>query len=138
MIEISKETGLGWTTFDVDDAGGTARDIRSDTTNLDWSMPRAVQDVTGLDKSAMERLLLLADFSGTANGVFDDGTDLAHDVLKTVSSTSVNRTISIVISGQTLPNECLITDYALTRGTGGEFTWSAPFVLADGTVPTWA
>ncbi|MFD5709479.1 hypothetical protein ACFWHW_03640 [Streptomyces pharetrae] len=135
---MAKETGLGWTTFSVDDSGGTARDIRNDCTNIDWSMPRGVQDVTGIDKSAIERLLLLADFSGTANGVFNDAANASHSVLKTVSSTSVNRTISIGVSGQTLANECLITDYALTRAASGEFTWSAPFSLADGTVPTWS
>lgn len=135
---MAKESGLGWTTLNVDDAAGTARDLRNDCTNLDWSMPRGVQDVTGIDKSAIERLLLLADFSGNFNGVFDDGTNLAHSVLKTVSSTSVARTVGIVISGQTLNNECLLTDYALTRAASGEFTWQTPFSLADGTVPTWS
>ncbi|MFI1562205.1 hypothetical protein ACH4ZX_03925 [Streptomyces sp. NPDC020490] len=135
---MAKESGLGWTTLNVDDSSGTARDIRNDVTNLDWSMPRGVQDVTGIDKSAIERLLLLADFSGNMNGVFDDGSNLAHAVLKTVGSTSVARTIGIVISGQTLNNECLITDYALTRAASGEFTWQAPFSLQDGTTPTWS
>jgi hypothetical protein len=135
---MAKESGLGWTTLNVDDSGGNARDIRNDVTNLDWSMPRGVQDATGIDKSAIERILLLADFSGTMNGVFDDGSNLAHDVLKTVGSTSVTRSIGIVISGQTLNNECLITDYALTRAQSGEFTYSAPFSLANGAVPTWS
>ena len=135
---MAKESGLGWTTLNVDDSGGNARDIRNDVTNLDWSMPRGVQDATGIDKSAIERLLLLADFSGTMTGVFDDGSNRAHDVLKTVGSTSVTRSIGIVISGQTLNNECLITDYALTRAQSGEFTYSAPFSLANGAVPTWS
>ncbi|MET8475434.1 hypothetical protein ABZY90_19540 [Streptomyces sp. NPDC006422] len=135
---MAKENGLGWTTLNVDDSGGNARDIRTDVTNLDWSMPRGVQDSTGIDKSAIERILLLADFSGTMNGVFDDDSNLAHDVLKTVGSTSVARSIGIVISGQTLNNECLVTDYALTRAASGEFTWSAPFSLQNGAVPTWS
>lgn len=136
---MAKQNGLGWTTLSVDDSGGTARDIRNDVTNLDWSMPRGVQDVTGIDKSAIERILLLADFSGNMNGPFDPAAaPSSHAVLKTVSSTSVNRTISIVIAAQTLNNECLITDYALTRAASGEFTWQAPFSLSDGTVPTWS
>ncbi|WP_260859751.1 hypothetical protein [Streptomyces cupreus] len=132
------ESGLGWTTFSVDDSAGTARDIRSSTFNLDWTMPRGVWDTTALTQSANARTLLLADFSGTCAGGFDDGTNLAHSVFKTVSSTSVNRTMSIVISGQTLNNEVLLTDYALNRAQTGEFTWSVPFQLADGTVPTWS
>ncbi len=132
------ESGLGWTSFNVDDSGGSARDIRTSTFNLDWTMPRGVQDITSLAESAVARLLLLADFSGTCAGGFDDGANLAHAVFKTVSSTSVERTMGITISGQTLNNEVLLTDYALTRAQSGEFTWSVPFSLADGTVPTWS
>lgn len=97
-----------------------------------------MQDVTGIDKSAMERLLLLTDFSVTPNGVFNDATDFSHDVFKTVPSTSVARTVTITVSGQTLANEVLFTDYALTRAADGSLTWTAPGVLADGTVPTWS
>lgn len=86
----------------------------------------------------MERLLLLADFSITLNGVFDDGANLSHAVFKTVPSTSVARTVSLGVSGQTLANECLFTDYSLTRSQSGELTWTAPGVLSDGTVPTWS
>lgn len=122
----------------VDDSGGTPRDIRNDITSFDFATPRDVQDVTGIDKSAMERLLLLADYSINLNGVFNDAANLSHTVFRTVPSTSVARTVSINVSGQTLPNECLFTDYALTRGEKGELTWKAPGVLSDGTVPTWA
>ena len=134
---MAKESGLGWTTCSVDDAAGTARAIKNDVTNLQFATPRAVQDVTGIDKSAMERLLLLADFSITLNGVFNDATGQAHDVFKTVPSTSVLRTVTLAVSGQTLNNECLLTDYPLSRSDSGELTWAVPGVLADGTVPTW-
>ena len=132
------ESGLGWSTFNLDDSGGTPRDLRSDVFTLDWTMPRGVQDITALSQSAMARLLLLADFSGTFTVGFDDASNLAHAVLKTISSTSVNRTMGIVISGQTLNNEVLLTDLAMTRAQSGEFTGSVPFQLADGTVPTWS
>ncbi|MER7813795.1 hypothetical protein [Streptomyces sp. NPDC096153] len=135
---MAKESGLGWTTCSVDDAGANARAIKNDITNLQFATPRAVQDVTGIDKSAMERLLLLADFSVTLNGVFNDATNMSHDVFKTVPSTSVARTVTLTVSGQTLANECLFTDYPLTRSDSGELTFAVPGVLADGTVPTWA
>jgi hypothetical protein len=135
---MAKESGLGWTTLSVDDSGGTARAIKNDVTSLEFATPRDVQDITGVDKSAMERLLLLADFSVGLNGVFNDASNQAHDVFKTVPSTSVVRTVTLAVSGQTLANECLFTDYGLSRGEKGELTWKAPGVLADGTVPTWA
>lgn len=138
MSKIAKESGLGWTTLSVDDSSGTPRDIRNDITNLEFATPRATQEVTGIDKSAMERLLLLADFTITLNGVFNDAANLSHSVFKTVPSTSVARTVSIAVSGQTLANECVFTDYPLTRSDSGELTWAVPGSLSDGTVPTWS
>lgn len=135
---MAKETGLGWTTLSVDDSAGAAQAIKNDVTNFEFATPRGVQDVTGVDKSAMERLLLLADFSIGLNGVFNDAAGASHAVFKTVPSTSVLRTVSLAVSGQTLANECLFTDYQLTRAQSGELTWQAPGVLADGTVPTWS
>lgn len=135
---MGKENGLGWTTLSVDDSGGSVQAIKNDITNFAFATPRAVQDVTGVDKSAMERLLLLADFSIDLNGVFNDAAGASHAVFKTVPSTSVARTVSLAISGQTLANECLFTDYALQRAASGELTWAAPGVLSDGTVPTWS
>jgi hypothetical protein len=138
-VAIAKVSGLGWTTCSVDDSGGTARALINDVTDLDFSTPRAVQDITGIDKSAIERLLLLADFSVTLNGVANFGaTTTAHAVFSTVPSTSVNRTVTLTVATKTLANECLFTDYQLKRAAGGELTFSAPGVLADGAVPTWS
>lgn len=135
---MAKESGLGWTTLSVDDSAGAVKAIKNDITNFQFATPRAVQDVTGIDKFAMERLLLLADFSITLNGVFNDATDFSHEVFKTVPSTSVARTVTLTVSGQTIAPECLFTDYALTRADDGALTWAAPGVLSNGTAPTWS
>jgi hypothetical protein len=135
---MAKETGLGWSALSVDDSAGSARDIRNDITNFQFATPRGIQDVTGVNMSAFERLLLLADFTVTNNGVFNDASNMSHSVFKTVPSTSVARTTTLTVSGQTLAGELLYTDYALTRAQSGELTWTAPGVLADGQVPTWS
>lgn len=136
---MAKESGLAWTTCSIDDSGGTLRAIINDVTNLQFAMPRGVQDVTGIDKSAIERLLLLADFSSTLNYVFNDAaTTGAHTVLKTIPSTSVVRTFTLVVSGQTLTNEVIASDLQYTRAQTGEFTATVPLALADGAVPTWS
>lgn len=136
---MAKQSGVGWTTLSVDDSGGSVNAIKNDVTNFEFSTPRGVQDITGVDKSANERLLLLADFSITLNGVanFAAGAT-AHTVFADVSSTSVQRTVSLGIGGKTLANECLFSDYSFTRADSGELTWSAPGSLANGAVPTWA
>lgn len=135
---MAKENGLGISALSVDDSGGSARDIRNDIVSFEFATPRAVQEVTGIDKSAMERLLLLADFNITLDGVFNDAANMSHAVFKTVPSTSVARTVSLNISGQTLANECLFTDYPLSRSDSGELTFSVEGLLSDGAVPTWS
>ncbi len=135
---MAKESGLGWTTLSVDGSDTAANDIRNDVTNFEFATPRAVQEVTGIDVSAMERLLLLADFSITMNGVFNDDADKSHATFKDVGSTSVTRTVAIAVSGQTLSTECLLTDYQLSRGDDGSLTWSVPGVLQSGIAPTWS
>lgn len=132
---MAKENGLGWTALDVDDEAGSAQDLRSDVNSLEFATPRAVLEVTGIDKSAMERLHGLADFSATLTFTFDDATaDSVHDVFKDLSNV---RTLAITVSAQILSNEVLFTDYALSRGTDGSFGGTAPCVLANGVVPTW-
>lgn len=120
----------------MDNASGTPADIRNDVTAVQFSTPRAVQDVTGIDKSANERLLLLADASITLDTVFNPTG--AHLVFATVPSTSVARTTSLGVGGKSLAMEMLYTDYPLQRSNTGELTASIPGSLADGTVPTWA
>jgi hypothetical protein len=135
---LAKVSGLGWTTLSLDDGSGSPIDIKNDITDLDMATPRAVQDVTGVDKSAFERILLLADFSATLNGVFDPAASKAHVVLSTASSSNQVRSFASTIQAKTLNVETLLTDYPLKRAASGEFTFSAPLVLADGNVPTWA
>jgi hypothetical protein len=134
---MAKESGLGMSVI-IDDSGGSARTISNDITSIDIATPREEQDITGLDKSARERLLLLADFTVSISGVFNDASNMSHDVFKTVPSTSVARTTTTAISGQTLPGELFYTDYAVARGGDGSLVWSAPGALAGGVVPTWA
>lgn len=105
-------------------------------TNWDISTPRAAQDVTGVDKAAIERLLLLADCSVTLALVFN--ATGAHLVFRTVPSTSVARTSTFTINGVTLAPKILYTDYKVTRAANGALTCSAPGSLADGVVPLWS
>jgi hypothetical protein len=137
---------MAQTSLQVGDASNALQDIRTDVTNWNFSTPRNTQDVTGVDKSAIERLALLADFSITLNGVFDPGTNLEHAVFSTVSSTSVNRAVAITINGKNMNmgttgagnGAVLFTDYQISRPQDGSLTYSAPGVGSTGTVPTWS
>ena len=138
-----KTSGLGGAIL-VADSSQSAQTITNDVTNYQFSTPRAVQDVTGVDKSANERILLLADYSVTLNGVFNyTSSPNSHEVFSTIPSTSVNRSVEIDPLGTTsgmplLAVNCLLTDYQLTRAATGELTWQVPGSLADGTPPAWS
>jgi hypothetical protein len=135
---MAKEAGFPFS-LSVDDSAGAAKDIANDVASLQISTPRGVQDVTGIDSSAMERLLLLADGSVTLTGAaFNDAANKSFAVFKTVSSSSIQRTTTLAVSGQTLAMEMIYTDFSHARGQDGSLTWSAPGVLANGVVPTWA
>lgn len=127
----------------MEDSSSTVQTITNDITNYSFTTPRAVQDITGVDKSANERLLLLADYSVTLNGVFNDASNMSHAVFSTIPSTSVTRSVEIDPIGTTTGNpkltvNCLLTDYQITRAATGELTFQVPGSLADGSVPTWS
>lgn len=137
---MAKQSGIAWTAFSIDDSAGTPRDIRNDITDFNFATPRGTQDITGIDKSAHEVQLLLADFSCTVNGVPNMGaipSATSHGVFGSIPSSNVNRTTTITLGGRTLAPEVLYTDYQIKRDADGKLTYAVPGVLADGTIPTW-
>lgn len=138
---MAKESGLGVSVFSIDDSGGTARAVLNDVTQLNISTPSAMQDVTGLDKSAMERLHLLADGQIQFTYVFNDAaTTGIFTVLKdyrTIFAGQVGRTILFTHSAQILSMETLLSDFPFTRAADGSLTGQATGMLSNGTVPIW-
>ncbi len=138
---MAKTSGLGAAVI-VADAGGTPRTISNDVGEFQFSTPKGVQETTGVDKSAKERLLLLADFSVSMKGVVNTAANMSHAVFSTVSSTWVNRSVSIAPTANNatpiLVCNCVLSDYAISRAAAGELTWDVKGDLADGAVPTWA
>lgn len=138
---MAKINGLGAAII-VADSGSVARTISNDVTDFQISTPRAVQDITGVDKSAHERLLLLADFSVSLKGVVNTAANMSHAVFSTVPSTSVTRSCSVAptSNGATPILVCntLFSDYSVTRAAAGELTWDVKGDLADGATPSWA
>ena len=138
---MAKQTGLG-ATVSVDDSGGTVRAITNDVQSFQFAMPRGVLDDTGVDKSAIERTLLLADFSVslTTTAINFAAAPSFHDCFKTVPSTTVGRTTAILCGtgGGTITAEVLYTDYQLTRGQDGALGATVPGVLQNGVAPAWS
>ncbi len=141
---MAKESGLGWTLFSIDDSGGTQRALVNDALNIDWDMPRETLDVTGLDLSAHERLIGLADFTLNVTLAFNDhATVSSFNVLKTIASTDVARELAATISGQKLYDGAAnfipvwLTSAALARVADGSFQFTATAILSNGLLPQW-
>ena len=135
---MAKQSGLG-DYLAVDDSGGSARDISNDVTNATFNKGTSLQEITGIDKSAVERLQLLGDGTVSINGVYNSASNKSHDVFKTQSGT---RTVTYAVGGNTSSNpelemEMLVSAYNLDRAADGSLTWSAELSLQSGTVPTW-
>jgi hypothetical protein len=138
---MAKSSGLG-ATFSIDDGAAALQNVSNDILSFNLSTPRGSADITGLDKSAVEKLLLLADGKVSITGAFNPtATTGLHTVLRTISSTSVVRTVTIVFNSTptaTLTMEMVGTNYAVARGADGNVTLTADFELASGTAPTWS
>ena len=114
-------SGIAWTTMNVRKSdGSTIVDIRPDCTNLDWTTPLAVQDITSINESAHARLPLLMDFQLNLGVLFNPTG--AHLVFRDLASGTTTRSTAIVVGGATLNNNCIITDYPVTRGNDGSMT----------------
>jgi hypothetical protein len=135
---MAKESGIGFSVT-LDDSSGAGQDISNDVTNLSLNTTQGMQDITGLDSTAIERLGLLRDGEVALSGVFNDAAGQSHAVLKDYYATTGGaRTMALAVSGQTLSMEMLIENYNLTRGTDGSLTWTATARLQSGTTPTWS
>lgn len=138
---MAKSSGIT-TTLSVDDSAGTLRDISTAVLSFDIATPRGVADITGLDKSAIERLLLLSDGTVTLNMQYDPtATTGQHTVFRTMSSSSVTRTVTTLINSTptaTLSMEMICNEYNLSRGQDGNLLATATLELANGAVPTWS
>jgi hypothetical protein len=138
---MAKSSGIT-TTFSIDDSAGSLKDVSTAVLSFDVSTPRGHADITGLDKSAIERLLLQSDGQVTINGQYDPtATTGLHTVLRTMSSSSAARTVTILVNSTptaTLSMEMICTEYTLNRGQDGNLTCSATLMLQNGAVPTWS
>lgn len=132
---MPKESGLGMTVA-VDDSGGTPRQIENDITSLNFGTPQGLLDVTGLDKSAFERIIGLSDGTVSGTAAFNDAAGASSfQVFKTRTG---SRTVTIVHSGQTLTMEMSVETADWARGNDGSLLLSFSLALNNGTVPTWS
>lgn len=133
---MAKTSGIT-TTVTVDDATGNPNAISNDVTSITTNTSRGVQDVTGVDKAAMERILLLSDGTIQLQGVFNTTASMSHATLSTVTDNDT-RTVALGFPGATLTMEMVLHSYNVNRAQDGSLTWTSDLSLADGTAPAWS
>lgn len=125
---MAKVSGL---TTSVTVAGN---DISNDVLSMNVDTPYGVQDITGLDKSAVERIMLRADLTGTLNFAYNTAASRSHATLKTPGSKSF---VLVYPGPATLTFTAVTTNYALSMGAAGSLVGSCNFSLSSGTAAAW-
>ena len=123
----------------VANSNGGVVDISNDVNSVTLNTSRGEQNITGLDKEAIERLLLLTDAELGLTGVFNEA--LSHRVFRDCGAGNP-RAVSITLPGggalDVLALNLVFSSYVVSRGADGALTWTAPGKLADGAVPGWS
>ena len=111
-----------------------SNNISNDVLGLTFNTPYGTVDVTGLDKSAVEKLLLRADCTGSMTFAFNVDATRSHATLKTPGS----KTFVILFGGAaTATFTAITTDYALAVAENGSIVGTAPWELSSGTAVAW-
>lgn len=111
-----------------------SNDISNDVLSFTIDTPYGTQDITGVDKSAMERLVLRSDITGTIVVAWNTASNRAHATLKTPGS----KTFVIGLPGATATFTAVTTNYAVTMGADGSLSASVNYLVSNGTVLAWS
>lgn len=107
--------------------------ISNDVLSFNIDTPYGTQDITGVDKSAMERLTLRSDITGTLTCAFNTAALRSHATLKTPGS----KTFVVGYPGATATFTAVTTNYGVAMGADGSLIVTAPFEVSDGSVLAW-
>lgn len=122
-------------TYTLDDSGGSGVDISNSIGTITMKTTRGEQDITGLDKSAMERLQLLEDSEVTFGG--NGFPPSAHRAV--FENMSNSRTLVIDYpDSATATVEVMLFDYTINRTQDGGLAWQAVARLCNGTKLAWS
>lgn len=133
---MAKITGIT-STVTIADGSGNNRTFSADVTDFGISQSRNQIDITGVDKSFMERLPGLGDYSVTLSGVFNATAQNSHDVFSAMG-TALRAFTLVVGANGTATGTAALETYNVSRAQGGALTWQATLNCANGTGVTWA
>jgi hypothetical protein len=136
---MAKLSGLGMAVT-LQDSGAVARTVSNDIGDLSLPITFAVQDDTGIDKSAIERLALLTDIKGAFKGFHNNAaTTGIHTVISNGQTTPRQAVVTLPGgAGATLTWTGLLDNYTIARAQTAALTNSWTLSLSNGTAPAWS
>lgn len=123
----------------MQNSAAVAKDVANDVGDFTLPITFATQEVTGIDKSAMERLALLVDSKPAFKGFHNNAADRLHPVISTGQTTA--RQIVLTLpggAGATYTATVLFSNYTITRAQTAALTNSITGELSNGTAPAWS
>jgi hypothetical protein len=109
--------------------------ISNDVTSIDLDTPYGVEDITAVDNTAMARLLLRADATGSMTGIFNTAASMSHATFKTPGIKTV--VIAYASAAATATFTAAFTNYHLVMAPDGSATWDVNYQLSSGTAVAW-
>lgn len=132
---MAKFPGLA-ITMSIDNTSGTPVAITNDVGTITLNTTIGEQDVTGLDKSAMERLQLLEDTDITIGG---NGLPSAGTRAVLFENLRTTRTLTFGFPDSADGTiEVFLYSYNISRGQDGGISWTANAKLNNGTALAWS
>jgi hypothetical protein len=133
---VAKQTGITGTVT-IGDANGVSQTFSGNVQTFDIQQSRAQIDVTGIDKSFMERLPGLGDYSINLAGVYD-GAGTATAIQTFASMGTALRAFTIVVGPVgTAVGTAALASFNVARGGDGALNWTASLNCANGTAMAW-
>jgi hypothetical protein len=134
-------------TVNVDDSGGTARDISNDVESVEIPYNYDEHDVTGFSEGSHNVITGLAAMPITINGNFNAAaTTGSHTVLSGILGSTTSKTVTIDIGQGAAPTtgdpewsgEYTLTAYTVSAGDPtGPLKFTATLNVMGSTAPSW-
>lgn len=124
------------THFEIDDTGGTSRDISDTLTSVDFPETIETAETTAFGATSKSYIVGLRDATLSVSGIFDATVDGYF-----IGTEPASRTFIYGPAGNTSGNvkytaECILTSYSLSNPVGDVVTFSADFQVTGNVTRT--
>jgi hypothetical protein len=123
----------------IDSGEGTPRIITNDVLSVTLDTTRELADVTGVDKTAKQRLGMLNDATVTLTGAWNPAANPTfYSCFKDIATTNIDRTVVLLYPGPATFTAEMALESVNYSVSGGQLTCSVTLQLSGGTQGVWS